>query len=309
MSENPYRAGFVALIGRPNVGKSTLVNALTGQKIAIVSPKPQTTRTRITAILNRPGAQVTLVDTPGLTKGVDALRKAMRRISQTAAADADVALVIVEIERDRVELNAADRDVIAAARRSPGQIVVAINKVDRLKDKSVLLPWMETYAGEAGIDAIVPISAKRSDGLDILLGELISRLPESPPLFPDDMVTEQAERVICAELVREQVLLQTRQEVPHATAVVIEQFEDRRTEEGGACHLQGRIYVERNSQKGIVVGKGGHQIKAIGETARHEMEAVLGCTCHLKLTVHVDKDWRRSERAVQRLGYGPLDVE
>jgi len=309
MTENPYRAGFVALIGRPNVGKSTLVNALTGQKVAIVSPKPQTTRTRITAILSRPNAQVILVDTPGLTRGVDALRKAMRRISQMAAADADVALVIVEIEGDRAELNAADRDVIAAARRSPGQIVVAINKVDRLKQKAVLLPWMETYAGEAGIDAIVPISAKNNDGLDLLLGELVSRLPESPPLFPDDMVTEQAERVICAELVREQVLIQTRQEVPHATAVVIEQFEDQRTEEGGACRLAGRIYVERNSQKGIVVGKGGRQIKAIGEAARHEMEAVLGCTCHLNLTVHVDKDWRRSERAVQRLGYGPLDVE
>ena len=305
MTNDPHRAGFVALIGRPNVGKSTLVNALTGHKVAIVSPKPQTTRTRITAILNRPDAQVILVDTPGLTRGVDALRRAMRRISQSAASDADVALVMAEIEGERAELGAADRDVIAAARRSPGQIVVAINKVDRLRNKQVLLPWMEAYAREVGIDAIVPISARHVDGLELLLGELISRLPESPPLFPDDMVTEQAERVICAELVREQILIMTRQEVPHATAVIIEQFEDQRTGDGGSCRLEGRIFVERDSQKGILVGRGGRQIKAIGEAARQQIAALLGCTCHLRLTVHVDKDWRKSDRAVHRLGYGP----
>jgi GTP-binding protein Era len=304
MSESTHRSGFVALVGRPNVGKSTLVNALTGQKVAIVSPKPQTTRTRITAIVNRSGAQIILVDTPGLTRGADALRRAMRRVSHTAVADSDVALVVVELDGRRTALGAADRDVIAAARRSSGHIVVAINKVDRLPRKQVLLPWMETYARELGIDVIVPISALQRDGLDLLMDELVARLPECPPLFPEDMVTEQAERVICAELVREQVLMQTRQEVPHAAAVVIEEFEDQRSDDGGRCRLTGRIYVERDSQKGILVGKGGQRIRSIGEAARREIEDLLGCSCHLGLSVVVDKDWRKSDRAVQRLGYG-----
>jgi GTP-binding protein Era len=155
-----------------------------------------------------------------------------------------------------------------------------------------------------GIDAIVPISARTGDGLERLVSEIVARLPESPPLFPEDMITDQAERAICAELVREQLLLVTRQEVPHAAAVVIEEFDDQRDESGGRCHLTGRIYVERDSQRRIVIGKGGRQIKAISIAARREIEKLLACDVCLRLTVHVDKNWRQSERAVARLGYG-----
>lgn len=304
-SSQTQRAGFVALVGLPNVGKSTLVNALTGQKVAIVSPKPQTTRTRITAIVTSPAAQVVLVDTPGLTGGGDALRRAMRRITQSTAATADLALVVVEATEDAPALSEAERDVIAAARLGSGHIVVALNKVDRVRNKAALLPWIEVFARLEGVDVVVPISATRKDGLDALMAELESRLPVSPRLFPEDMVTDQAERVLCAELVREQLLLQTRQEVPHSAAVVIEVFEDgREGSEGGTCHIEGRIIVEREAQKGIVVGKGGQRIKSLSEKARMGIEELLACRVYLRLTVHVDKNWRDSERALQRLGYG-----
>ena len=303
-----HRSGFVVFVGRPNVGKSTLLNALAGQKLAIVSPKPQTTRTRITAILTREDAQVVLVDTPGVTKSADALRRSMQRITRTAVTDSDLALVVVEARDGEAEISDADRAVVEAARKGNGRGVLAINKVDKIKNKKMLLPWMEAYAKETGVDVIVPISAKNHDGLEDLVEELLKRLPEAPPMFPKEMVTEQAERVICAELVREQLLLLTRQEIPHAAAVVIEVFEDQRTDQeggdGGLCRLEGRIYIERESQKGIVVGKGGRTIKEVSTAARAQIEEFLGCKVYLRLTVHVDKDWRQSDRAIERFGYG-----
>jgi GTP-binding protein Era len=300
-SEKAHRAGFVALIGRPNVGKSTLVNRLLGQKISIVSPKPQTTRTRIQGILTTPEAQLILVDTPGLGGGQGALRSVMQRVAGDAAADADVALVLVEVRGETPELTEADHKVLTEARKARGSIVVAINKVDTIKRKDILLPWIAALAKELGEAPLVPVSARTGDGLDVLVNELVKLLPESPQLFPSDVVTDQAERVLAAELVREQLLLRTRDEVPHSAAVVIESFEDGRDAKGqGLCRLEGRIYVERESQKAIVVGKGGHQIKEVSTAARKAIEEMLGCKVFLRLTVHVDPDWTTTERAVQR---------
>lgn len=301
VKKTAHRAGFVALIGRPNVGKSTLVNALLGQKVSIVTPKPQTTRTRIHGILTVSEAQIILVDTPGLCDERSALRKAMRRIAGDAAAESDVALVVTELRGKTPELQPEDLEVIEEARRGRGHVVVAINKIDKLPQKELLLPLMEKYSKELAVDTIVPISARDGDGLELLQERLIERLPESPQLFPEDMVTDQAERVLCAELVREQLMLKTAQEVPHSAAVVIESFEDGRDAEGrGLCRLEGRIYVERDSQKAIVVGKGGSMIKTISEAARKQIEELLGCKVYLRMTVHVDKDWTQSELAVRR---------
>lgn len=296
-----HRAGFVALIGRPNVGKSTLTNKLLGQKVSIVTPKPQTTRTRIQGILTLPEAQIILVDTPGMGGGQGALKTAMQRVAGDAAADSDVALVVVEVRGETPQITDADKAVLKEARKSRGSIVVAINKIDQIKRKDTLLPWLAALAQELGDVQIVPISARTGDGLDVLVTELIKLLPESPQLFPPDVVTDQAERVLAAELVREQLLMRMRDEVPHSAAVVIEQFEDERDAKGqGMCRLEGRIYVERESQKGIVVGKGGHQIKEVSTAARKAIEEMLGCKVFLRLTVHVDPDWTSTDRAVQR---------
>ncbi|MEE8408956.1 MAG: GTPase Era [Myxococcota bacterium] len=300
-----FRAGFVALLGRPNVGKSTLVNALTGEKVAIVTPKPQTTRTRITAIVNRPEAQLILVDTPGVLGGRDPLRRALRRVAHGAAAEADLTLVVAEVHREEARITHEDRRIVEAARRGSGRVVVALNKIDRLERKEILLPWMQRYASEPGIEAVVPIAALHNDGLDDLVDELVQRLPYSPALFPTDIYTDQAERFLCAELVREQLLLQTRQEVPHSAAVVIDSFEDGRDESDGMCRLEGRIILEAESQKGIVVGKGGRKIKAVSQAARAEIEELLGCKVFLRMQVEVDRDWTRSDRALLRLGIGP----
>jgi GTP-binding protein Era len=304
-STTAHRAGFVALVGRPNVGKSTLLNRLAGSKLAIVTPKPQTTRTRIEAIVNQPHGQVILVDTPGITAGKDALRKAMRRIAHGAAADADLALVVVEAAGAAGEISREDRRVVEAARQGAGRIIVAINKIDRLERKEVLLPAIERYAALSGIEAVIPIAALVGDGTDRLLEEVVARLPESPPLFDADVLTDQAERVLCAELVREQLLLQMRDEVPHSAAVVIDAFEDGRTDDGqGLCRLEGRVVVERDSQKGIVVGKRGSRIKAVSTAARQAIEELLGCKVFLRLRVVVDRNWTQNARAVSRLGYG-----
>ncbi len=300
-----HRAGFIALLGRPNVGKSTLLNTLLGEKVAIVSPKPQTTRSRIHGILNHQAAQLVLVDTPGLTHGQGALARALRRTLGRAASDADVALVVTDCHGS-TELSAADREVLAEAQKSAGKVLVAINKVDLLARKDLLLPRMAAWTEAADLAAVVPTSAKSGEGTDALLAELTSALPESPPLFPKDMHTDAAERFLCAELVREQLLAHLHDEVPHATAVVIERFDDERDSgPHGLCRLEGRIYVERESQKAIVVGRGGSMIKSVSQAARCEMEDLLGCKVYLRLTVAVERDWTTSERAVQRFGLQP----
>ena len=304
-TDESFKAGFVAVIGRPNVGKSTLVNALLGDKVSIVSPKPQTTRTRIYGILNEPTSQLILVDTPGFCEERGPLTRALRRIAGGAPADADLTLVMAEIRGPTAEITDADREVLEAARRGSGKIVLALNKIDLLRQKETLLPWIDLYAKTYDLVAVIPTSARYQDGLGALYDEMLKHLPASPALFPQDMHTDQAERVLCAELVREQLLYQTQQEVPHSAAVVVDVFEDRREEPSPMCYLEGRIYVERESQKAIVIGRGGHQIKALGEKSRAQIEQLLGCKVFLKLTVHVDKEWTKNERSLRRLGLMP----
>ena len=300
-----FRSGTVALVGRPNVGKSTLVNTWVGDKISIVTSKAQTTRTLIRGIVHRDDVQIVFVDTPGLCEPGTPLHRAMRRMAASSANDADVVVVVTQIsEKVAPIVHPKDKEAVQVARSGGAKVLLVINKVDRIRDKGVLLPWIQMYTDELQLqEAIFPVSAKKQDGIDRLLDAIAEYLPEGPALFPEEMYTDQMERALCEELIREQLLLQTHQEVPHGVAVVIEQFEDGRDEKGGGlCRLEGRIYVERDSQKGIVVGKKGSKIRALSESARQGIEELLGCKVYLRLTVHVDRDWTRSERGVRRYG-------
>lgn len=298
-----HKSGFVALVGRPNVGKSTLTNALLGEKVSIVTPKPQTTRTRIHAIVNRPNAQLVLVDTPGFCGSETPLRRVLRKIAGKAPADSDVTLIVTDLKGKEPNISKTDREVIQAAMEGPGKVVLAINKIDRLPRKELLLPWIETFAAETSLHAIIPISALKGDGLDVLEETLLSLLPEGEAMFPPDMYTDQVERCMCEELIREQLLFQTHEEVPHSAAVVLEVFDDGR-EAGKMCRLEGRIIVARDSQKGIVVGKKGARIKEISTKARENIEELLGCKVFLRLAVAVDKQWTRHETSILRYGIG-----
>ena len=302
MKQENFRAGFVALMGRPNVGKSTLLNALLGEKVSIVSPKPQTTRTRIQGILNLPAAQVVLMDSPGMCEGRNLLSRALRKTAGTTATSADVVLVLTQIHDVTPQITEADHDVLRMAQQAGRPIVLGINKIDLLPRKEVLLPWMAAFSKEYDLAAVVPMSARKQDGLDVLMEALLPMLTKSPPLFPIDMHTDVAERFICSELVREQLLYQMQQEVPHSAVTTITSFEDERESERPICRLEGRIMVERDSQKAMVIGRRGEQIKSIGTAARKRIEDLLGCQVFLKLTVHVDKQWTRSEHALQRYG-------
>jgi GTP-binding protein Era len=287
-----HRAGFCAIVGRANVGKSTLVNRLVGSKVAIVTPKAQTTRHRILGVVEETDAQAVLVDTPGLVLGQAPLPKALRRMARGAAADADVVVLVVNLRRGEAALDENDQAVLHAARRSPAARIVAVNKVDLLPDKRVLLPWMAAWsAAEAG-EVVVPISARTGEGLSTLWGEMMARLPQGPALFPKDMHTDQSERSLCGEFVREQLLLRLQQEVPHSAAVVVERFEDGRAHpERPICRIWARIVVERTGQKAIVIGHGGETLKAIGQAARRNIERMLGCQVYLRLDVKVDAAW------------------
>lgn len=332
-----FRAGFVSLVGRPNVGKSSLLNALLGEKVAIVSYKPQTTRHRIHGILNTPEMQLVFVDTPGFCTGGNALMRVMRRVANQAVHESDVNVVLVEAPRVRkvpgaanaaashVAIDPRDEEVLATVQRGQGKRVVVINKIDRVQDKRVLLPWIQAYMQrDPDVLAVIPVSALHGDGLDVLVAQLQALLPEAAPMFPTDLHTDQAERFLCAELIREQMLLRLHEEVPHSCMVEIEVFEDGRADADDAdetddashdatassdaiCHIEGRIIVERESQKGIVVGKKGETIKEISTAARMEMEQLLGCRVFLRMQVVVRKDWTRNPRAVQEFGFGQQD--
>jgi GTP-binding protein Era len=303
-SANPsHRSGFCALLGRPNVGKSTLINKLVGAKVAIVTPKPQTTRNRILGIIGLPEAQVVLVDTPGLSQGAGPLRQALARSAGSAVSDADLTVVVVEARPRDVVISEEDRIVLETAKRGGGQVLLALNKVDNVQDKRMLLPWMAAYAAAHDVAAIVPISARTGEGLELLLEHIVRLLPQGPPLFPEEMHTDQAERFLCAELVREQLLYRTQQEVPHSAHVLIDVFEDDRDNKARPfCHLEGRIIVERDSQKAIVIGHGGATIKTVSTHARAGIEAMLGCQIFLRLSVHVDARWTTKPDALRRYG-------
>ncbi len=306
-SADDFRFGFVALLGRPNVGKSTLVNALLEEKVSIVSPKPQTTRNRIHGILNSATSQIVFVDMPGMVSRGNALRRAMRKSIGSAVADSDLVLVIVEIRGNEPEITEVDEEVIRTAKQSGATVLLAINKIDKLPSLSALLPWMERFSKEMDLAGIIPISAKKRQGLTELVTQVESHLQKGEALFPLDLHTDQAERFLCEELIRESALMLLREEIPHALAVVIESFDERRRDEEGSglIRIEGKILVEKESQKGIVVGKKGSQIKEISQRARIQMESVLGSKVFLRLAVKVDKDWTHNELAVARLGLDP----
>jgi GTPase len=291
------RSGFVALAGRPNVGKSTLVNQLVGRKVAIVSDKPQTTRRAIRGVVTAPGRyQVVLTDLPGVQRPRDALTTRMQRRVESELAEADAALFVVNGEQGVG--GGGDRFIAEAIARSGVPAVIAVNKVDRLSRHNVV-PALQT-ASELGLPEadVFPISARTGRGVPELFAHLVSVLPEGPFYFPEEEVSDQPETIILAELVREQVLNRTRQEVPHAVEVQVDEIEERED----VIYVRALLWVETESQKGIVIGARGRMIKAIGTAARQELERELGRRVHLDLSVRVRRSWRADDALLDRLG-------
>jgi GTP-binding protein Era len=296
-----HRSGFVALIGRPNVGKSTLMNSLLGQKVAIVSPRPQTTRNRILGIMTRPEYQIIFVDTPGIHRPRHELGRYMVATAQGAIPDADVILFMVDVS---VSPTREDQDVagLITARASDAPVVLVMNKMDRLKPENVAA-HCEAYwglgQGEWYQDWMMT-TATTGDNLDKLLECVVAALPQGPRYYPGDQITDQTEREIAAELIREQVLRYTRQEVPHSVAVVVEDFKARSET---LTYVGANVFVERSSQKGIVIGRKGQMLRKIGAAARPQIERLTGTQVYLELWVKVGEGWRKDERWLRRLGY------
>ena len=294
--ENPFRAGYVALVGRPNAGKSTLLNRLVGEKIAAVSNKPQTTRFKILGIVTRPDGQIVLVDTPGVHKPGYELNRRMMAAVHDALLGVDVVCLIRDAS---VSTGNGDRFVLDLVKESGKPALLLLNKTDKLKDKSKLLPLIEWYQAQGDWQAIIPISALKGDQLNQLLKEITGHLPEGEPLFSEDDLTDQPLRAIAAEIVREKILESTGEEIPYVTAVVTEKWEDVRE---NFTRIYCAIFVERDSQKKIIIGHGAQRLKQTGMRARREIEKLLGHRCHLELFVKVEKDWRERQHLLDEMG-------
>lgn len=291
-----YRSGYVAFIGRPNAGKSTLLNQLVGQKIAAVSDKPQTTRFKIQGIINRPEGQIVLVDTPGVHKPGYEMNRRMMATVQDALLGVDLVCLIRDAS---VSTGSGDKFVLELVQRSKKPALLLLNKIDKIKDKTALLPLIDWYRSQYEWREIIPISALRRKAVEVLPDELIKQLPEGEPLFDADELTDQSIRTMAAEIVREKILQTTADEIPYVTAVVTEKWEDVRED---FTRIHCAIFVERPSQKKIVIGKGAARIKEIGIQARKDIEGLLGHRCHLELFVKVEKDWRDKEELLDELG-------
>ena len=295
------RSGFVSIIGRPNAGKSTLLNKLVGQKVAIVTHKPQTTRHRIQGIVNlearkgRPAGQIVFIDTPGVHRPGSSLNRKMMREVQEALENRDLVLLIVDSSQS---MGAGDRFTLDLVKKVNAPVFLLLNKID-LIEKGRLLPLIDRYSKLHSFQEIIPISATKGDGLDLLLDKVTHVLPEGPRYFPKDQVTDQPERFLVAELIREKVLLKTQQELPYATTVRVEQFE----ESPKLTRIAAAIYCEREGQKGILIGRGGAMLKRIGSEARREIEALLGGKVFLELFVKVSPGWRDSREFVEGLDW------
>jgi GTP-binding protein Era len=291
------RCGTVAIVGRPNVGKSTLLNRLIGQKLAITSHKAQTTRHAILGIKTRAEGQILFVDTPGIhQRGANALNRYLNRAARTAIADTDLCLFVVEALRWTDE----DASALQAVVNAGVPVIAAVNKVDRVANKPDLLPYLQALGERHGFLDLIPISATRGDQVEALEMALIRALPVGEPAFPDDQVTDRSERFFAAELVREQLVQRYGEELPYRTTVEIERFE----ETGGRYKIHALIWVERPSQKAIIIGRHGEAIKAAATQARLEMQKLFGCPVHLEVWVKVKKSWSSDEAALGRLGYG-----
>ncbi|MCC6826202.1 MAG: GTPase Era [Acidobacteria bacterium] len=296
MAEQKYRSGYVALIGRPNAGKSTLLNQLVGEKIAAVSNKPQTTRQRILGIVNTPSAQAVFVDTPGVHKPGFQLNKRM----MTAVHDAILSVDLLVLMRDAsVSTGNGDRFVLELVKQAAKPTILALNKIDKLADKGRLLPLIASYSNEFDFAEVMPLSARADVDAKELLSLIIKHLPEGEPLFSADELTDQPMRVIAAEMVREKILLTTGDEIPYVTAVITELYDET---DPALTRIYCAIYVERPSQKKIIIGKQGTRLRDIGTHARHEIEQLIGRQVFLKLFVKVVDDWRNNERVLDELG-------
>jgi len=298
MSAPEHRSGFVALVGRPNVGKSTLLNRLLGQKIAIVSSKPQTTRNRITGIRTLPGAQIVYVDTPGLHHPRSRLGEFM---VATVAQALEAVDGVVLVEEATASPTVLDDESLEPLWRVSAPILLALNKVDRVPDKSALLPVLDAYVRQGRFQELIPLSALHGDGVERLEQSILTRLPPGPPFYPADTLTDQPETFFVAETIREKLFLFTRQEIPYASAVRVEELEDRGP--AGRLSVRAVIFVEQPSQKAIVIGAGGAVLKRIGQAARRELEAFFGVPVYLDLWVDVRRHWRRDVQALRELGY------
>lgn len=289
-------SGYVALIGRPNAGKSTLLNRLVGQKIAAVSDKPQTTRFKIQGIITKPEGQVVFVDTPGVHQPGYELNRRMMAAVQDALMGVDLVCLIRDAS---VSTGNGDRFVLDLVKRSEKPALLLLNKIDKLEEKSALLPLMDWYRNEYEWREIIPISALKDEMTDVLVESCLKNLPESEPIFAEDELTDQSLRVMVAEIVREKILHVTGDEIPYVTAVVTEKFEEVRED---FARIYCVIVVERATQKKIIIGKGASRLKEIGIRARREIEELLGHRCHLELFVKVEEDWRNKEQLLDEYG-------
>ena len=296
MPSSTYRSGYAALIGRPNAGKSTLLNRIVGEKIAAVSNKPQTTRHRIQGVFTSDDGQIVFVDTPGVHKPGHLLNRRM----MAAVHDAMMSVDVVVLMRDAsVSTGNGDRFVLDLVKQSEKPAVLVLNKIDKVKNKAEILPLIEFYSNEYDFAEIVPVSALKGDAIDNLLEQIIKHLPEASPIFSEDEFTDQPMRTIVAEMVREKILRSTGEELPYVTAVVPEKWDESDPER---LQIYCAIYVERPSQKGIIIGKGGAKLKQIGTEARQDIEKLLGRHVHLQLFVKVVEDWRNKERELDEMG-------
>lgn len=315
MTEAPeqFKSGFLAIVGRPNVGKSTLLNALLGVKLAIATDKPQTTRNRILGVQTYPErGQLVFVDTPGIHAARDRLNKRMVDAAWDAAQQTDAVVFVVEatsLLHGRQEvLWGGDKHIAERLREQAAElpVVLVINKVDAIPNKNQLLPVLAQLGAQHEFASLVPISARKKDNLDSLVDALLEVLPQSPPLYPDDMLTDRAERFLAAEYVREQILRLTEREVPYSVAVEIEQFAENAEDE--RLYIRAVIHVERSSQKAILIGKGGQRIREIGTQARKQLCVFFGRSVHLETLVRVEGDWTSSEKTMDRFGYGADEI-
>jgi GTPase len=297
-----FKSGFVSLIGRPNAGKSTLLNALVGQKVAIVADKPQTTRTSIQGVVTLPEAQIVFIDTPGIHKADSPLNKRLMDTVRASLTERDLLLYVADASRP---YGAEDGKAVDLARKAGSPVALVLNKIDLVKEKARLLPLIEQYKAAFEFVDYLPVSAAKGKGLDDLRRAIVERLPEGPAYFPEDHVTDQPERFLAAELVREKVLLATRQEVPHSVAVMVDRWE----ETPAITRIYATIRVEREGQKGIVIGAGGATLKLIGTQARREMERLFGVKIYLDLHVRLQPGWREKRAFLDALDWRTMTGE
>jgi GTP-binding protein Era len=292
-----FKSGYVAIAGTPNAGKSTLLNRMLGEKISITSKKPQTTRNRILGVLHRPGVQIVFFDTPGLFQAKDKLNARIVDAALSAMGDADLILIVIDAAHPDPN---AERFLVKQLQGLTRPVVLALNKID-LVDKPALLEVIDRWSNAYRFKAVVPISAAKGIQIEELITDMADIMPAGPPFFPEDTLTDVTERFIAAELIREQVFRLIGEEIPYATAVTVESFKE--TREGQLVNIEATIHLERDSQKGIVIGRNGSKLKQIGTQSREQIEHMLGCKVYLKLFVRVQKNWRKDTRAIRRFGY------